>query len=119
MCEQLTGLTLWIRSDRPGAAVGLRDAAAAVGHARRTRPRRGRRHRRAADRSPRGGHPRRSGQAHSAALEQLLDTIQPHEGLHEERNYRLPLELRTQLDDLSAALEPGPRRSDHSSLGRS
>lgn len=44
-----------------------------------------------------------------AALEQLLISIGPDEGLQEERNYRLPLELRTRLDDLARALGPGPR----------
>jgi predicted DNA-binding protein len=44
-----------------------------------------------------------------AALEQLLVSIAPGEGLQEERNFRLPLELRTSLDELARALGPGPR----------
>lgn len=48
-------------------------------------------------------------QAAFAALERLLVSIGPDEGLQEERNYRLPLELRTKLDDLARALGPGPR----------
>jgi predicted DNA-binding protein len=45
-----------------------------------------------------------------SALEQLLVTIRPDDGPHEERNYRLPLELRTKLDELSKALGAGPRK---------
>jgi len=46
-------------------------------------------------------------------LERLLPTIAPDEGLHEERNYRLALELRSRLDTLTQALgrPAGPRRS--------
>jgi hypothetical protein len=43
------------------------------------------------------------------ALEQLLVDIPPDDGPHEERNYRLPLELRAQLDVLVKALGAGPR----------
>jgi predicted DNA-binding protein len=45
-----------------------------------------------------------------SALEQLLVTIPPDDGPHEERNYRLPLELRTKLDELSKALGARPRK---------
>lgn len=45
------------------------------------------------------------------ALEQLLVTSLPHEGPHEERNYRLPLDLRAQLDALTEALGPSVQRS--------
>ena len=43
------------------------------------------------------------------ALERLLDHIPPDEGLLEERNYRLPLQLREALDRLAKILTPGPR----------
>jgi predicted DNA-binding protein len=39
-----------------------------------------------------------------AALEQLLGTIAPDEGLQEERNFRIPLTLRAELDALTDAL---------------
>jgi len=48
-------------------------------------------------------------QAALSALEQLLVSISPDEDPHEERNYRLPRELRTRLDTLSKALGAGPR----------
>ena len=48
-------------------------------------------------------------QAALGALEQLLVSIPSDEGPHEERNYRLPLELRTKLDEFSKALGSGPR----------
>jgi len=44
-----------------------------------------------------------------AAVEQLLTSIAPDEGPQEERNYRLPLDLRSKLDELSSALGAGPR----------
>ena len=43
------------------------------------------------------------------AVEQLLGTIAADEGLQEERNYRLPLTLRAELDALSDALGSGAR----------
>ena len=43
------------------------------------------------------------------AVEQLLGTIAADEGLQEERNYRLPLTLRAELDALSEALGSGAR----------
>jgi hypothetical protein len=46
-----------------------------------------------------------------AALEQLLVNSPPDEGPHEERNYRLPLGLRTQLDGLTKVLGPSVKRS--------
>jgi predicted DNA-binding protein len=48
-------------------------------------------------------------QAMLSALEQLLVSIPSDEGPHEERNYRLPRELRTRLDELARALGAGPR----------
>ncbi len=44
------------------------------------------------------------------AIERLLVSA-PDEGLREERNYRLPLDLRGQLDALTKALGPGMQRS--------
>ena len=44
-----------------------------------------------------------------AALEQLLTVIPADDGPHEERNHRLALELRAQLDALVKALGAGPR----------
>ena len=44
-----------------------------------------------------------------AALEQLLAGIPANDGPHEERNYRLALDLRAQLDALVKALGAGPR----------
>jgi predicted DNA-binding protein len=55
-------------------------------------------------------------QAALSALEQLLISISPDEGPHEERNYRLPRELRTRLDELSKAL--GAARMQRSMLVR-
>ena len=43
------------------------------------------------------------------ALEQLLRTIAPDEGPQEERNYRIPLTLRAELDALTDALGSGAR----------
>jgi len=43
------------------------------------------------------------------ALEQLLRTIAPNEGPQEERNYRIPLTLRAELDALTDALGSGAR----------
>jgi len=48
-------------------------------------------------------------EAAASTLEQLLVDMAPNEGLHEERNYRLPLELRTQLDSLTKRLGSLPR----------
>lgn len=48
-------------------------------------------------------------QAMLSTLEQLLVSIPSDEGPHEERNYRLPRELRTKLDELARALGAGPR----------
>jgi hypothetical protein len=45
------------------------------------------------------------------AIEELLVSNAPDEGMHEERNYRLPLDLRTQLDALTKALGPSVQRS--------
>ena len=45
------------------------------------------------------------------AVEELLVSSAPDDGPHEERNYRLPLELRTQLDALTKALGPRGQRS--------
>jgi hypothetical protein len=47
-------------------------------------------------------------QAMLSTLEQLLVSIPSDEGPHEERNYRLPRELRIKLDELARALA-GPR----------
>jgi hypothetical protein len=47
-----------------------------------------------------------------AAVEQLLISSAPaDDGPHEERNYRLPLDLRTRLDELTKALGPQVQRS--------
>ena len=43
------------------------------------------------------------------AVEQLLGTIAPDEGPQEERNYRIPLTLRAELDALTDALGGGAR----------
>lgn len=45
-----------------------------------------------------------------AVVEQLLLGSGPDDALHEERNYRLPVDLRTRLDELAAALGAGPHR---------
>jgi len=44
-----------------------------------------------------------------AMIEQLLTTDAPDHGLHEERNFRLTLELREQLDTIAKTLDDGPR----------
>jgi predicted DNA-binding protein len=44
-----------------------------------------------------------------AMIEQLLTTDSPDQGFHEERNFRLTLELREQLDTIAKALAGGPR----------
>jgi predicted DNA-binding protein len=44
-----------------------------------------------------------------AMIEQLLKTGAPDQGLHEERNFRLTLELREQLDTIAKTLAGGPR----------
>ena len=44
-----------------------------------------------------------------ATVEQLLLSATPDEGLQEERNYRLALELRTKLDALATTVGSGPR----------
>lgn len=47
-----------------------------------------------------------------AAVEQLLiSSASADDGPHEERNYRLPLDLRTRLDELTRALGPQVQRS--------
>lgn len=46
-----------------------------------------------------------------AAIEQLLISAAHDDGPHEERNYRLPIDLRTQLDALTKALGPPVQRS--------
>ncbi|MBW3609154.1 MAG: hypothetical protein KY463_12520 [Actinobacteria bacterium] len=48
-----------------------------------------------------------------SAVEQLLLGDAPDNAGHEERNYRLPLQLRTNLDALASALgsRPRPQRS--------
>lgn len=48
-------------------------------------------------------------QAALSVLEQLLVSVAPDEGPQEERNYRLPLELRAKLDELAGALGARPR----------
>jgi len=45
-----------------------------------------------------------------AMIEQLLKSTGPDDGLHEERSYRLPLDLRTRLDSTAKALGAGPRQ---------
>ncbi len=45
------------------------------------------------------------------AIEQLLVSNTSDAGMHEERNYRLPLDLRTQLYALTKALGPSVKRS--------
>jgi hypothetical protein len=53
-----------------------------------------------------------SADAALSAVEELLRTAGPDEVLHEERNYRLALDLRAQLDALAATLGSGrPQRS--------
>ncbi len=45
-----------------------------------------------------------------ATVERLLLSQSPDDALHEERNYRLPVDLRTPLDELASALGGGARR---------
>jgi predicted DNA-binding protein len=44
-----------------------------------------------------------------AMIEQLLSTDAPDQGLHEERNFRLTLKLREQLDTIAKTIAGGPR----------
>ena len=57
-----------------------------------------------------------SPEAALASLERVLDRMPVDEGLLEERNYRLSLEVREGLDRLSKMLSVGPRSRMHRSL---